>query len=200
MTTSAPELDREIETDLVRRAQEGDADAFADLYRAYHDSVMRILMSRMGRDRPLCEDITALTFQRAWVNIGRFSPDCQTGKFGGWLNVIANNLLRDHIKSNAHQREWLVDDIWGTSQWLHLPTTPGADHGVESAELRSRLLAAISTLTPGQRTAVVMVHDEGRPHAEVGLELGISALAAKTLLYRATQQLRRQLADVYRPE
>ncbi|MGN6475246.1 MAG: sigma factor, partial [Mycobacteriales bacterium] len=56
----------------VRRAQEGDGEAFGELYDAYVDLVHRYISHRVG-NHALAEDLTSETFLRALRRIGTFT-------------------------------------------------------------------------------------------------------------------------------
>ena len=65
MNTAGTDNDPEFEQQLVARAQRGDSEAFASLYRSY---VTRIhsFCYRRTQSRELAEDVTAATFERAY--------------------------------------------------------------------------------------------------------------------------------------
>src|SRR4051812_12691547 len=72
--------------ELVRRAQDGDAEGFGLLYDRYVDVVFRFLLHRLG-DRPTAEDFTSETFVRALRRIDSLS--FQGRDVGAWLVTIA---------------------------------------------------------------------------------------------------------------
>ena len=81
------------EVALVRRAKDGDAQAFADLYECHLDQVFRYFYYRLGH-REDAEDLTEQTFLRAWQAIGSY--DYRGAPFAAWIFRIAHNLLVDH--------------------------------------------------------------------------------------------------------
>ncbi|UCC69558.1 MAG: hypothetical protein JSV79_06550, partial [Armatimonadota bacterium] len=74
--TAAAQLDScaEEDGDLARRLQQGDAAAYADLYRRFGTPLHRFAASRLAGDQELAEDIMVQTLADALRNIRRFDP------------------------------------------------------------------------------------------------------------------------------
>ena len=56
---------------LIKKAKEGDAEAFGDLYERYAESIFRFVYSQTS-NRFDAEDITADVFLRAWNSLSRY--------------------------------------------------------------------------------------------------------------------------------
>ncbi|HEU5430044.1 MAG TPA: sigma-70 family RNA polymerase sigma factor [Thermomicrobiales bacterium] len=80
---------------LVARARQGDATAFAALYRRYVDRVYAFAARRLT-DRAAAEEATQETFARALAGLGRFRTD---GAFAGWLFTIAGHVVLEHFRT-----------------------------------------------------------------------------------------------------
>ncbi len=107
---SRPRADRRqhVETwRLVSLAQEGDGEAFGQLYDRYVDTVFRFIYFRVN-DRGLAEDFTSETFLRALRRIGTISY--QGRDIGAWFITIARNIVLDHLKSARHRLEITTAD------------------------------------------------------------------------------------------
>ena len=94
--------------ELVERAQQGDVNAFGELYDRYTQVVFRFVLSRVG-NYALAEDITSDTFVRAWRRLETFT--WQGRDVGGWLITIARNLVADHFASAGYRREVATEDV-----------------------------------------------------------------------------------------
>ena len=69
---------------LVLRAQDGDRDAFGELFEMYRDSVQAIAMRRLG-DINEAQELSQDVFVQAMQKIDQLrQPEC----FGGWLRAI----------------------------------------------------------------------------------------------------------------
>ena len=92
---------------LVTRAQDGDGEAFGQLYDRYVDTVFRFIYFRVN-DRALAEDFTSETFLRALRRIGTINY--QGRDIGAWFVTIARNIILDHMKSARHRLEITTAD------------------------------------------------------------------------------------------
>ena len=74
-------------------------------------------------------------------------------------------------------------------------TAPAADTQLETRERDRRLAAAIDALPDRQRTAIVLIYQEGLSNAETAALLDTSVSGVETLLVRAKRALRIALAE-----
>lgn len=97
--TGASRMPRERERALVEDARTGAA-AFGELYDFYLPRIYGFIFRRV-QERPVAEDLTAMTFQRALeaIRTRRFRNDA----FGGWLYRVAANAVVDHWRSAKRQ-------------------------------------------------------------------------------------------------
>ena len=96
---------------LVTAAQDGDGEAFGQLYDRYVDTVFRFIYFRVN-DRALAEDFTSETFLRALRRISTISY--QGRDIGAWFMTIARNIVFDHAKSARFRLEmttgWILEN------------------------------------------------------------------------------------------
>lgn len=76
------------------------------------------------------------------------------------------------------------------------PAAPERAEALEAAEVRGRLRDAVERLPDSQRTAFLLVFQEGLSHEDAARELDVSADSLRARLYRARQQLRVWLKDL----
>jgi RNA polymerase sigma-70 factor (ECF subfamily) len=169
---------------LVRRAQDGDGEAFGQLYDRYVDTVFRFVYFRVN-DRALAEDFTSETFLRALRRIG--SITYQGRDIGAWFITIARNIVLDHLKSARHRLEMTTAD-----------TVEGRElaQSTESAVLdvlqSQRLMQAVGQLGDEQRECVMLRFVHGLSVSETAQVMGKNDGAIKALQHRAV----RKLADI----
>lgn len=77
---------------VLNPAREEDWDA---LYAQQLPRVYNFFRYRVG-DGPVAEDLTSLTFEKAWRARHRYRRDL--GGFGTWLYAIARNVAYDHFR------------------------------------------------------------------------------------------------------
>jgi RNA polymerase sigma-70 factor (ECF subfamily) len=175
---------------VVARAQSGDADAFAELYERYRDTVFRFVYFRVG-SRPLAEDLAQEVWVRALRRIG--SVQYQGLDIAAWLITVARHLTADHYKSGRYRLEVLTGDVLGADD-------PASDDPAASTAnyLDARvLMAAIQRLGDEQRRCLELRFLRGYSTEETAQQMGKTYMAVKTLQYRAVRALARD-EDVQR--
>ena len=176
----SPEAD-----ELVQRAIDGDADAFASLFRLTLPSVYRYLYGRCG-DAALAEDLAQDSYLRAMRAIQR-SFKGKSSDFLAWMIRIARNRFLDHVKSGRVRWEVVVDELpvtfaKGNPETEALATVQGEN-----------LRRALARLTEEQQEIVLMRFFQGLQIAEVAGATGRTEGAVKALQFRALRALARIL-------
>jgi RNA polymerase sigma-70 factor (ECF subfamily) len=165
--------------DLNARFVQGDAAAFEALFRASQRDVYGWIV-RIVRDRAAAEDLTIETFWRAYRSRSRFDPN---RSFGAWIRRIAMNAAIDHLKSAGRSKETAAETA-----------DPAAAARMEAADARRSIERAFRSLPPALRVTAMLALVEERPYQEIAGMLDISIGAVKSRVFRATRQLRRELA------
>lgn len=171
--------ERHDRAELVRRAQRGDARAFAEIARQSGRAIYAIALAHLKRPSD-AEDVAQTVLLVALENI----TECRDPeRFDGWLFAIARNRAR-----RALVRRRLRDVLARPSE---VPEPEGAVP--EDRERTRALLAALEHLSSRQRE-IVLLHDlEGYTHAEIAAALGLSEEATRQQLARARRQLREHM-------
>ena len=185
---------------LVTLAQQGDGEAFGQIYDKYVDSVYRYLYYRVGSPQ-LAEDLTSETFVRALRRIDSFR--WQGKDIGAWFVTIARNLVADHFKSSRFKLEMSTADI------LDADHTGSVNHGsvnhgsvarateeIVLDRLRdAELLGAVKQLRPDQQECIVLRFLQGLSVAETADVMGRSQGAIKQLQLRAVRSLAKVIPE-----
>jgi RNA polymerase sigma-70 factor (ECF subfamily) len=165
-----------LDDDLALAARD-DTAAFESLYVRHRSAVYRYLRTRTteGDD---AADLTALTFERAFVAISRYRPGGSGVR--AWLFGIARNASIDHGRRRlaAPPPERPPDPDEGPEARLV------ADEA--AAELRRRVAA----LPPDQRDAIVLRFAGGLTAREIGTVLGKTEAASQKLVSRGLAVLK----------
>ena len=166
-------------TDLVRRAQQGDVDAFEGIYRLTSAKVYS-LCRRMSRDDSEARELLQDVFVRAWERLATFRGQ---SALTTWLHRVAVNVALEQIRTRQREARRFVDDGDAMIALHHIEAAPDANIDLESA---------MNTLAPGAR-AVFALHLEGYSHDEIAQMTGIAAGTARAQLWRARRALTRLL-------
>jgi RNA polymerase sigma-70 factor (TIGR02952 family) len=166
---------------LVARAQQGDAEAFGQLYDHYVTMVHRYVYHRVG-DRVLAEDVTSETFVRALRRIDSLS--FQGRDVGAWLITIARNLVLDHVKSSRYRLEVTTADMRDADR-----STEGPEDAVIAHLTNAQLLACVKQLGSEQQECIVLRFLHGLSVSETAAIMGKKDGAIKALQHRAVRRL-----------
>ena len=171
------------ETDLIKRAQEGDLAAFERLYDRFYMPVYSYIFYRVG-DRQLAEDLTSDVFERMVTKIDDWKP---MGKpFVAWLYTIAGNLVRNHVKRQS-RIEWLPLNERDSDIGDSLMTR------ISKKLQREQLVRALNQLTEDQRQIIILRFLQGESISAVANAVGKSETGVKAMQRRAIKALGRIL-------
>jgi RNA polymerase sigma-70 factor, ECF subfamily len=181
-----------IHADVVRLAQQGDADAFKRIYQLHSRKVHTICL-RMVRNLAEAEDLTQEVFLQLFRKIHMFRGE---SAFSTWLHRISVNvvLMRFRKKTLAETSFDVTadpDEDFRTS-----PNEFGhPDLRLNGVIDRITLQAAINELAPGYK-ATFMLHDiQGYKHNEIAEILGCTVGSSKSQVHKARMRLRELLRD-----
>lgn len=185
------------ETALIRAAQAGDQDAFAQLVRVYDQSVLRLALNLL-RSPEDARDVYQEAFLRVYRNLHNFRFDCS---FHTWLYRIVTNLCLDQMRKRKVRKEepTVIATPDGPVDRADTVAEQRADTDPErrllSGQLRRRVKQVLGGLTPRERMVFELRHYQGLRLRQIGEILGTSEEAAKNCLFRANQKMRSALGD-----
>jgi RNA polymerase sigma-70 factor (ECF subfamily) len=161
--------------DAVRRARQGDVEAFEIVYRT-HAARIYALCRRMVGDDMQARDLVQDVFVRAWERLITFR---EQSAFGTWLHRLGVNVVLEHLRSRKRDDARHVE----ADEWLAGPGSPA-----ERLETRMDLDKALARLPAGART-VFLLDMEGYSHDEIAQMTGIAPGTSRAQLWRARRAL-----------
>ena len=87
-----------------------DPQAFKELYDTFFPRVYNYFRYR-NAEGSLADDLTAITFEQAWLGLRKFRPD--SSSFRVWLFTIARDLMDEHLRLQNRQANPNFDEISG---------------------------------------------------------------------------------------
>ena len=179
---------REV-TALVERAKLGDAAGFEGLMRLYERRVI-LLGMQMGLRREDAHDACQETFIKVFRYIGRF----RTGEsFFKWLYRIAIHAIYDQLKKNRAVGMVSIEEL-GPDEAAGLgAASPSLDRQVEAADLASKILAGMASLSRRERVVFALRDLHEMSTQEIGSILRLSQITVRRHCCTARQKLRERL-------
>ena len=156
-----------------------------ELVRQHADRVYR-LAYRLSGSQHDAEDLTQETFIRVFRSVQNYQP----GTFEGWLHRITTNLFLDMVRRRGRIRmEALPED------YDRVPADePNPEQIYHDSRLGPDLQAALDSLPPEFRAAVVLCDIEGLSYEEIGATLDVKLGTVRSRIHRGRQALRDHLA------
>lgn len=195
LLTSAASLNH-VEADALARAQEGDHQAFAQLY-SLHKRRIYSLCLRMVGNVAEAEDLTQEAFLQLHRKIGTFRGE---SAFSTWLYRLAINVVLMHVR----KKELPVTSL-DEAMEPSVEERPGRSFGAPDLNLagaidRLALERAVAHLSAGYRLVFILHDVEGYEHNEIAAMLDCSIGNSKSQLHKARLKLRDILRTYPRQE
>lgn len=176
------------ESAAIRALQRGDIAGLGPLFAAYQLRAVRTAYLIVG-ERQIAEDVVADAFLTAYDRIGQFDD---RRPFAPWFyRIVVNGALMALRRARRRGAGHAADDALGPQA----AAMPGPDQALLQQELRHDLLAAIDTLPPPQRAAIVLYYYLEMDEATVARTLDCPIGTVKWRLYAARRRLRRQVEE-----
>lgn len=179
------------ESQLVRRAQQGDSEAFEVLVRAHQQRVFAVVGGIL-RVREDVEDIAQQVFMKAYFSLPRFD---QRAAFSTWLYKVAVNECWDYLRKKkvrplVYEANLSEDQARQfTSSSGHSATTNHHDQTSKRVELRQLIDRLLNELDERDRLMLLLKEIEGFSVEEIGDLLDLNVNTVKVRLFRARGRL-----------
>jgi RNA polymerase sigma-70 factor (ECF subfamily) len=170
------------DSELIKNAQEGESEAFGELYQRYAQTIFRFIYANLN-DRLDAEDLTEEVFFRAWRSLPKYRQ--QGVPFLAYLFKIARNVLIDFYRRAGRSGGIMSIE---EKQITDFNPDPGetAILNIEHQEVRQTL----TQLREDYRTVIVLRFLSGLSPEETGQVMGRTPGAVRILQHRALSALR----------
>ncbi len=182
---------------LMLDVKAGGEESFDLLLQKYRSPLVNFL-GRMVRDRATAEDLAQEVFLRVYRARKQYAP---SAKFTTWLFRIATNLALNSLRDHRYQRmEVSIDAPANDEEDAPPRELPAREMRIDERMIERDRAAfiqnAVAALPEKQRAAVLLHKYEEMDYAEIAKVLECSESALKSLLFRAYESLRVQLAPL----
>lgn len=175
--------------ELVRKAQQGNTDAFGHLYELLLDDMFRYVYFRVAnRDAgDICEDI----FVKAWENLHQYRSR-KKSSFRAWIFTIARNVIIDYYRKN---REVISVDNIVLLEDEEEQRSPHFD-------INNQLTVAVIThalryLKEDAQQVIILKYMNELSNEEIADIMGKSVTAIRIIVHRALKELRHVISSFH---
>lgn len=187
--------DREVDQQLVERAQRGDKQAFGLLVSKYQRKLARLL-SRLIRDPAEVEDVAQEAFIKAYRALPSFRGE---SAFYTWLYRIGINTAKNYLVSQGRRAPTATEfdseeaETFEDGDQLRDINTP--ERMLQSKQIGETVNSAMEALPEELRTAIVLREIEGLSYEEIASIMECPIGTVRSRIFRA----REAIADKLRP-
>ncbi|MDR0247221.1 MAG: RNA polymerase sigma factor RpoE [Burkholderiales bacterium] len=181
--------EREVDQQLVMRAQQGDKQAFGLLVAKYQRRLARLL-SRLIRDPVEVEDVAQETFIKAYRSLPDFRGD---SAFYTWLYRIGINTAKNHLQSSGRHVQasasFAIEDAEGFEDAEQLRDAATPEGELMSKEIALTVSRVVKTLPQDLRSAVLLREIEGLSYEEIAETMNCPIGTVRSRIFRAREAI-----------
>ena len=186
---------------LMLDVKAGDDSSFELLLRKYRTPLVNFLYRMIG-DSGAAEDLAQEVFLRVYRARQQYAP---SANFTTWMFRIATNVALNAKRDSRHRQMEISMDRSGEGDVDDAPPMevadrrPGIEHELMERDRAAFIRRAVEALPEKQRAAVLLHKYQEMDYDEIARVLECSESALKSLLFRAYETLRLELAPLVDP-
>jgi len=189
--------DREIDQQLVERAQRGDKQAFEVLVIKYQRKLARLL-SQFIRDAAEVEDVTQETFIKAYRSLSSFRGD---SAFYTWLyrigiNAAKNFLVAQKRRASTTSNGIDIEDAENFEEASQLRDLDTPESELMSKQIAQTVHQTLNELPEELRTAITLREIEGLSYEEIANAMNCPTGTVRSRIFRAREAISDKLQSV----
>lgn len=189
--------DREIDQQLVERAQRGDKRAFDLLVVKYQRKLARLL-SQFIRDAAEVEDVTQETFIKAYKSLSSFRGD---SAFYTWLyrigiNAAKNFLVAQKRRASTTTNEFDIEAAENFEEGNQLRELNTPENELMSKQIAQTVHQALQALPEELRSAITLREIEGLSYEEIASIMSCPTGTVRSRIFRAREAIADKLQSV----
>ncbi|MCH6584488.1 MAG: RNA polymerase sigma factor RpoE [Nitrosomonadaceae bacterium] len=188
--------DREIDQQLVERAQRGDKRAFDLLVIKYQRKLARLL-SQFIRDAAEVEDITQETFIKAYRSLPSFRGE---SAFYTWLYRIGINAAKNFLVAQGRRASTTngfdIEDAENLEEGSQLRELNTPENELMSKQIAQTIHQTLQELPEELRTAINLREIEGLSYEEIANIMSCPTGTVRSRIFRAREAIADKLQSV----
>ena len=181
-------MEHQADIGLIAACQQGDAQAFHQVFDIYRDRVYALCRHMAGNEED-AEDLAQESFTWAFKSIHSFRAEAA---FGTWLFRIASNCCLATLRKRRPVFQSI--DAMAERNLVPLATSgPNPEQQLIRKELITRVETAVAALPENQRLIFVLGTQLGMRYREISEVVGCSEDAVKVRIHRARKKVRDEM-------
>ena len=185
--------DRELDHQLVERAQRGDKQAFELLVVKYQRKLARLL-SRFIRDASEVEDVTQEAFIKAYRALPSFRGD---SAFYTWLYRIGINTAKNYLVALGRRAPTVTgvdsEEAEGIEEGDQLRDLNTPENQMMSRQIVETVNHTLQELPEELRTAITLREIDGLSYEEIAQIMSCPIGTVRSRIFRAREAIAEQL-------
>jgi RNA polymerase sigma-70 factor (ECF subfamily) len=185
--------DREVDQQLVERAQRGEKQAFGLLVSKYERKLARLL-SRFIRDAAEVEDVTQEAFIKAYRALPTFRGD---SAFYTWLYRIGINTAKNYLVAMGRRTPTATDtdaeDAEGFQDREQLRDLNTPENELISRQVADNVNQTLAELPEELRTAITLREIEGLSYEDIANIMNCPIGTVRSRIFRAREAIAAKL-------
>jgi RNA polymerase sigma-70 factor (ECF subfamily) len=185
-------LGRASDEELMRRAQNGDRQAFSLVYERYSSAVLSYLYRMLGN----VEDVESIG-QEVFLRAYRFAPTYRfPEKLSTWLFTITRNLAINNARRRKRSPVRNVTEL--NLEGVEVSSDPyqvarAATDNVEKQEEIGRILKALEDLPTDQKEVIVLGVFQDLSYAQMEAITGTKAVTLRSRMFHGLRKLAKMM-------
>ena len=180
-----PSIQDVSDEEALKRASQGDREAFGLIYDRYITRIYNYIYYRTGNQHD-AEDLTSRVFTRAMKHITNYQD--RGVPFSAWLYRIAHNLVANWHRDKSRKQEYnLEDGVWSSKE-SDMPESV-----LLRVEQHDEIMTMVRDIPEDRQMLIIMKFVDHMSNAEIGKIMGKTEGAIKSLYHRTLLSLRKKI-------
>ena len=180
-------VQQSVDEHVIKGCQQGDREAFRQLFETYKDRVFSIAVYSLG-DEAMAADVTQQIFLKLMTRINQFRGDSE---FTTWLYRLVVNSCHDERRKQRRFIPFGESDLVNMTDKRRSP-----ERRYARQEVAGSIKEAISNLRPRMRQPILLKYIEGLSYEEIAKVLGCSKGTVASRMNRAHKALAKRLSHL----
>jgi len=194
-------MDNKTEREIAEGLQQGEPQAWQQLYEAYAEPLWRNISWLVGCDSASVADIMQETFLAAARSAKNFNP--HRGSLWVWLWTIAKRQVALYYRKQKpniglkQAHDWWMGLDGAKSKWIDTKEDMPPDI-LQSQELATLVRVALKDLSPDYQTLLLAKYVDNQPVEYIAGHMNCSQVAIRSKLARARKAFRKIFKKIIR--